>query len=76
MRREMERREVERRVERLRVAGGPSAMKNIEKVLAASPRVRGLAALGGSTHGPSQPNAGVDRDHSGQSGSRPLPRSP
>ena len=46
MRREMERKEVERRIEKLLMAGGTSATKMIEKVLAASPRVRGLAGPG------------------------------
>ena len=53
MGREMERKEVERRVEKLLKVGGPSAKKMIEKVLAGSPRVRRMLGPGA-----------VKRDHS------------
>ena len=70
MRREMERKEVERRIEKLLMVGGPSAKKMIEKVLAASPRVRRLAGLGTVKRDHSHPLAGDDRGDSGPSASR------
>ena len=76
IRREMERREFEKRIEKLRTAGGASAAKMIETVLAASPRVRGELGFGDSKQGASDPLAGADRDRSGRSSIGQRPRSP
>jgi hypothetical protein len=76
MRLESERKEVERMVEQLLMAGETSATKIIEKVLAASPRVRGLAGPGPLKRGQSQALAGDDQVDTGRSASCPQTRPP